>query len=568
MPNKATKANYNNFYSLVFSIQHLSNKINWNQLPITTTGDISSSLSNAFVSLGLVSNLVSVSQLVDKDYRDQHSRKIIVKGPKRLGHPNSNVLHDMLKSGFLGNKHTPSLNVVHFDCISYKLGKSKILPFPTHHPNATQPFNIIHSDLFHLGLFLHSKMKCFPLSNSFMSWPSTPQQNEVAERKNRHLLNFVRTLLLESHVLGYLVTHLIILLFVSLVVCVISIFPHKNISSSMHNQFNVIFLVILLIKRAFCVMILTLKCYLPRTYFFFATQYDSLHSPIAVLPLFSYSLARSPQDNSLKKAIQTELLALDENQTWDIVPCPPFVKPLCNKFVFSIKALFGWIYRSLQVSVVDVKNAFLHDDLKEEVYIKLPYGIDTPLPNTICKLKCSLYGLKQAPRVWFEEFRSTYDPSFFLQRTPKGIIVLLVYVGNIVVTGSDQKTISKLKQTLHSTFHMKELSHLTYFLGLEIHYHLEGIFLNQQKYIQDLIQLTKLTNSICVDTSFKVNVKYRRDEGDILDDPTLYRKLVGNLIYYNESLDTSLPLQSVHIVMLIRLAIQTQGNILLAGVCS
>jgi len=56
------------------------------------------------------------------------------------------------------------------------------------------------------------------------------------------------------------------------------------------------------------------------------------------------------------------------------------------------------------------------------------------------------YGLKQAPRVWFEKFRSTllgfefsqiqYDPSLFLQRTPKGMVVLLVYVDDIVVTGS------------------------------------------------------------------------------------------------------------------------------------
>ncbi|RDX80644.1 hypothetical protein CR513_38779, partial [Mucuna pruriens] len=77
------------------------------------------------------------------DSQDQHSRKMIVKRPKHLGHPNSNVLHDMLKSGFLGNKHTPSLNTVHFDCISSNHDKSKILPFPTHHLHVTKPFDII-----------------------------------------------------------------------------------------------------------------------------------------------------------------------------------------------------------------------------------------------------------------------------------------------------------------------------------------------------------------------------------------------------------------------------------------
>lgn len=78
---------------------------------------------------------------------------------------------------------------------------------------------------------------------------------------------------------------------------------------------------------------------------------------------------------------------------------------------------------------------------------------------------------------------------------------------------------------------MKELGHLTYFLGLEVHYHHQGISLCQHKYIQDLVQLAGLPNASPVDTPMEVNVKYRRDEGELLDDPTHYRKLVGSLIY-------------------------------------
>ncbi|RDX67706.1 putative mitochondrial protein, partial [Mucuna pruriens] len=105
---------------------------------------------------------------------------------------------------------------------------------------------------------------------------------------------------------------------------------------------------------------------------------------------------------------------------------------------------------------------------------------------------------------------------------------------------------------------MKELGHLTYFLGLDLYYHPEDIFLDQQKYIQDLIHLVGLTNFTPVDTPLEVNVKYRQREGNILDDPTLYHKLVGSLIYvtishpdilfvvhiYNESLDISLTPQT------------------------
>ena len=81
---------------------------------------------------------------------------------KRLGHPNANVLHDLLKSNFLGNKHIPSLNSVHFDCIPCKLGKSKILPFPTHQSNVTQLFDIIHSDVWGMSpVISHANYKYF-----------------------------------------------------------------------------------------------------------------------------------------------------------------------------------------------------------------------------------------------------------------------------------------------------------------------------------------------------------------------------------------------------------------------
>jgi len=66
---------------------------------------------------------------------------------KHLGHPNSHVLHNLLKYVILGNKESPSLHAIQFDCNSCKLGKSKILSFPTHQSNAKQAFNMIHNDL-------------------------------------------------------------------------------------------------------------------------------------------------------------------------------------------------------------------------------------------------------------------------------------------------------------------------------------------------------------------------------------------------------------------------------------
>ena len=171
-------------------------------------------------------------------------------------------MHALLKSGLLGNNETPSLGMVQFDCHSCKLGKSKVLPFLVHTSHVIAPFHLIHSDVWGMApitshanykyfvtfiddysrftwiYFLHSKNEVFSVFKIFYAYvqtqfstkikilrsdnggeytshlfqdflqnhgiihqrscPSTPQQNGVAERKNRHLLDMVRTLLLES----------------------------------------------------------------------------------------------------------------------------------------------------------------------------------------------------------------------------------------------------------------------------------------------------------------------------------------------------------------------------------
>ncbi|CAA2969944.1 Retrovirus-related Pol poly from transposon TNT 1-94 [Olea europaea subsp. europaea] len=189
---------------------------------------------------------------------------------------------------------------------------------------------------------------------------------------------------------------------------------------------------------------------------------------------------------------------------------------------------------------MDVENAFLHGDLKEDIYITSPPDLFSS-SSQVCKLKKSLYRLKQAPRAWFEKFRSTllqlsfiqsqYDSSLFLCKTSTDIVLLLGYVDDIVIAGTDSGLITQLQQHLQASFHMKNLGPLTYFLGLEVHTDSTGIFLNQHKYIQDLITLAGLQDSSSVDTPLEVNVKYRREEGELLPDPTIFRQLVGSLNY-------------------------------------
>jgi len=102
---------------------------------------------------------------------------------------------------------------------------------------------------------------------------------------------------------------------------------------------------------------------------------------------------------------------------------------------------------------------------------------------------------------------------------------------DIIMTGTDIPLITKLQKILHESFHMKDIGHLTYILSLEVHSLSNGIFLDQHKYVQDLITLSSLEETSSVDTPLEMNVKYRKAKGDLLSNPTLYQKLVKSLIH-------------------------------------
>lgn len=137
---------------------------------------------------------------------------------------------------------------------------------------------------------------------------------------------------------------------------------------------------------------------------------------------------------------------------------------------------------------MDVKNAFLHGDLKEDVYMQLPQGVSGKTKGCFAKLCRSIYGLKQAPQAWFEKFQdaflhldfhpSPYDLSMFLYHASKGITILLVYIDDITIIVPIANMIHQLQASLHDSFHMKDLGPLTYFLGLEVHQSAKGMILN------------------------------------------------------------------------------------------
>ena len=108
--------------------------------------------------------------------------------------------------------------------------------------------------------------------------------------------------------------------------------------------------------------------------------------------------------------------------------------------------------KDYKLGQIDVKNAFLHEELDREIYMNQPKGFeDATTPNYVCKLRKALYGLKQAPRAWYgkiAEFltRSGYsvahaDSSLFTKERKGKLAIVLVYVDDLIITRDDIREI-------------------------------------------------------------------------------------------------------------------------------
>ena len=126
---------------------------------------------------------------------------------------------------------------------------------------------------------------------------------------------------------------------------------------------------------------------------------------------------------------------------------------------------------------------------------------------------------------------SHYDSTLFLRRTGKCTILLLLYVDDMIITSDDLSGIQELKNFLSQQFEMKDLGHLSYFLGLEIIHSTDGLYITQAKYASELLSRAWLTDSKTVDTPVELNAHLTPTGGKPLSNPSLYRRLVGSLIY-------------------------------------
>ena len=201
----------------------------------------------------------------------------------------------------------------------------------------------------------------------------------------------------------------------------------------------------------------------------------------------------------------TQEYGIDYEETFAQVTCISSVRIL-----LTIVAASKW-----NLFQMDVKNAFLNGDLSKEFYMQPPPSLSIE-SNKVYHLQRAFHGLKQAPQDWFVKFSSTisrlaymanhYDSTLFLHSTDKDTILLLLYVDDMIITGDDLSGIQELKDFLGQQFEMKDLGHLSYFLGLEITHSTDGLYINQAMYASELLSQAGFTDSKTIDTPVKFNV--------------------------------------------------------------
>ena len=153
----------------------------------------------------------------------------------------------------------------------------------------------------------------------------------------------------------------------------------------------------------------------------------------------------------------------------------PVVKMTTLRLVLALVAQLD-----LYLYQMDVKTAFLHGDLHDEIYMEQPKGFaEHGREHLVCKLKKSLYGFKQAPREWYHKFdafmqsqgyrKSAMDPCLYTKKArDDSLLILVLYVDDMLIAGKAHAKLDALKAQLKKSFEMKDLGQASHILGMRI----------------------------------------------------------------------------------------------------
>ncbi|KAJ9546661.1 hypothetical protein OSB04_019204 [Centaurea solstitialis] len=199
-------------------------------------------------------------------------------------------------------------------------------------------------------------------------------------------------------------------------------------------------------------------------------------------------------------------------------------------------------YKDFTVFQMDVKIAFLYGHLKEAQ----PEGfVDKEHPDYVYVLDKALYGLKQAPRTWYEELskhllskgfkKGSVDSTLFLMKEGEHIVVIQIYVDDIIFGSTSRELCKKFETVMTEEFKMSMMGEINLFLGLQVRQFSDGIFINQSKYIFDLLKKYDMSGCHSIGTPMATGNSIGPDHEGKDVDLRNYRSMVGSLMYLTAS---------------------------------
>ncbi|GJR76974.1 putative ribonuclease H-like domain-containing protein [Tanacetum coccineum] len=203
-------------------------------------------------------------------------------------------------------------------------------------------------------------------------------------------------------------------------------------------------------------------------------------------------------------------------------------------------------FKDFVVYQMDVKSAFLYGKIEEEVYVCQPLGFEDPeFPDRVYKVEKALYGLHQAPRAWYETL-STYlldngfqrgqiDKTLFIKRVKGDILLVQVYVDDIIFGSTRNEMCTEFEKMMHKKFQMSSMGELTFFLGLQVTQKDDGIFISQDKYVDEILKKFGFSTVKIASTPMETSKPLLKDAEAEDVDVHLYRSMIGSLMYLTAS---------------------------------
>jgi hypothetical protein len=200
-------------------------------------------------------------------------------------------------------------------------------------------------------------------------------------------------------------------------------------------------------------------------------------------------------------------------------------------------------HHNFKLQQMDVKSAFLNGPLHELVYVKQPPGFEDPhFPNHVHKLDKALYGLKQASRAWYEHIKELLvdrgfkigliKPTFFAKKVNGELFICQIYVDDIIFGSSNKIFNDEFAKLMTDKFEMSMMGELKFFLGFEVRQLRGGTFINQAKYIQDMLKKFNMDSRVNgAKTPMPTKVTLELDPNGKEVDQKLYRSIIGSLLY-------------------------------------